>query len=78
MASASVRRNGIALVVLLARATLSVVTPSIRPLDSNEAVRHASPEFWYYISISAFLVLAGGVFAGYVMVSWVHLTSECS
>lgn len=72
MASASVRRNGLALIVLLARATLSVVTPSIHPLDAHdfdEAVRDTSPEFWYYISISAFLVLAGGVFAGYVVVS---------
>ena len=25
-----------------------------------------SPEFWYYITVSSLLVLAGGVFAGYV------------
>lgn len=30
-----------------------------------------SPEFWYKVSISALLVLAGGVFAGYVVGSQV-------
>jgi hypothetical protein len=51
---------------------LSFVAPSRhhRPFGANDfdgggGAREASPEFWYYIAISSFLVLAGGVFAGY-------------
>jgi len=69
MASTSIRRNGLALVILMAKATLSSVTPyPPRLLSSDDYdgnTRQPSPEFWYYIAISSFLVLGGGVFAGY-------------
>lgn len=32
----------------------------------NPGVERGSPEFWYHLIVSAFLVLAGGVFAGCV------------
>ena len=36
----------------------------LRTLEKHE--EPGSPEFWYKIIVSAILVLAGGVFAGYV------------
>ncbi|KDR70055.1 hypothetical protein GALMADRAFT_255436 [Galerina marginata CBS 339.88] len=63
---AAIRRNGLALGMLLARAALAA--PRIRPFSTttvgNEGTEKGSPEFWYHLAISVVLVLAGGVFAG--------------
>lgn len=70
MAPMTVRRNGLALIILLARASFS--SPIVRPFRSSATstgsigTEKGSPEFWYFIAISSFLVLAGGVFAGCV------------
>jgi len=65
---ATVRRNGLALGILLVRATIA--SPYLRPFSSvtagNGGTERGSPEFWYHLTISMALVLAGGVFAGYV------------
>ncbi|KAH9487394.1 hypothetical protein JR316_0001469 [Psilocybe cubensis] len=66
----AVRRNGLALGVLLIRA--SIATPYLRPLSNttsiitmgNGGTERGSREFWYHLAISVVLVLAGGVFAG--------------
>jgi metal transporter CNNM len=61
----SLRRNGLALVVLLVRASFAV--PYLRPtttgLGNNEETE-GSPKFWYHLTISVLLVLMGGLFAG--------------
>lgn len=61
------RRNGLALAALLVRAAFA--SPYLRP--SSNWVGHEgtkdSPELWYHLTISAVLVLLGGVFAGWVM-----------
>ncbi|KAF8959832.1 hypothetical protein BDZ97DRAFT_1922625 [Flammula alnicola] len=62
---ANVRRNGLALGMLLVRA--SIASPYIRspPLpNGNTGTDKGSREFWYHLTISIILVLAGGVFAG--------------
>ncbi|PPQ83850.1 hypothetical protein CVT25_000909 [Psilocybe cyanescens] len=64
----AVRRNGLALSVLLVRA--SIATPYLRPFSTSAATvgnggtERGSREFWYHLAISVVLVLAGGVFAG--------------
>ena len=75
---ATVRRNGLALAVLLVRATLA--SPYLRPrprpfatATGNGGTEKGSPEFWYHLAISVVLVLAGGVFAGYVCCIYKHL-----
>lgn len=69
---ANVRRNGLALAMLLVRA--SFATPYIRstlpPLpNGNSGTDRGSREFWYHLVVSIILVLAGGAFAGYVAAS---------
>ncbi|KAF5313214.1 hypothetical protein D9619_003722 [Psilocybe cf. subviscida] len=65
---AAVRRNGLALTMLLVRA--SFAAPKLRPMLKNttaighDGAEHGSREFWYHLSVSIILVLAGGVFAG--------------
>ncbi|KIM47332.1 hypothetical protein M413DRAFT_64121 [Hebeloma cylindrosporum] len=63
---AAVRRNGLALSILLVRATIA--SPFRRPFSpanaGNGGTERGSPEFWYHLTISMALVLAGGVFAG--------------
>jgi len=39
----------------------------------NDGAEPTSPGFWYHIAISAVLVLAGGVFAGYETQSFSEL-----
>ena len=68
---AAVRRNGLALSILLVRVTIA--SPYLRPFSStvtttgNGGTDRGSPEFWYHLTISMALVLAGGVFAGCVV-----------
>jgi metal transporter CNNM len=69
---AAIRRNGLALSILLVRVTIA--SPYLRPFSStvttatgNGGTDRGSPEFWYHLTISMALVLAGGVFAGYVV-----------
>jgi len=66
---AAIRRNGLALGILLVRATIA--SPYLRPFSAtttgNGGTDRGSPEFWYHLTISMALVLAGGVFAGYVV-----------
>jgi metal transporter CNNM len=54
--------------VLLLVAKATIASPF---LAAVEIPRHVpdrwSPEFWYRILVSVMLVLAGGVFAGYVV-----------
>ena len=63
----TLRRNGLALTVLLARASFPTAS-FMRRFGTNmsgNGIARDSPEFWYYITVSSLLVLAGGVFAGY-------------
>ncbi|KAF8798397.1 DUF21-domain-containing protein [Phlegmacium glaucopus] len=55
------RRNGLALVALLVRATIA--SPYILPSNSKNGAK-SSPELLYHLTISVVLVLAGGFFAG--------------
>ena len=60
----TIRRNGLALTMLVARA--SFATPYLRPPlpNGNAGTEKGSREFWYHLVVSIFLVLAGGAFAG--------------
>jgi len=65
----AIRRNGLALTVLLIRATFA--TPFLRSLPvsmNKEGLEASSPEFGYHLAISIVLVLAGGLFAGYALI----------
>ena len=54
----------------------SLVHASPAALDPSDepGEQPGSPEFWYKLVISIGLVLAGGVFAGYVLVVCVHFS----
>jgi len=57
------RRNGLALVALLVRA--AIASRYLLPNNSSNGATKGSSQFWYHLTISAVLVLAGGVFAGW-------------
>jgi metal transporter CNNM len=64
---AAARRNGLALSMLLVRVALGASPYGIPkpPLPSgNTGTERGSREFWYHLTVSIMLVLAGGVFAG--------------
>jgi len=69
MASPTFRRHRLGLTVLLARASISTRSFMYRvdtnASSSSNGTAKDSTEFWYYITVSSLLVLAGGVFAGY-------------
>ncbi|PPQ98287.1 LOW QUALITY PROTEIN: hypothetical protein CVT26_013511 [Gymnopilus dilepis] len=70
MSTLTFRRNGLALSMLLVRATFAVRFrggPSVGGFTTNignDGAETGSPEFWYHLAVSVVLVLAGGVFAG--------------
>ena len=72
MSTVTFRRNGLALSMLLVRATFAVRFrggPSVGGFTTNignDGAETGSPEFWYHLAVSVVLVLAGGVFAGCV------------
>jgi metal transporter CNNM len=69
---AALRRNGLALSMLLVRASVSQYlrhpTPLSAMIAGNDGTELGSREFWFHLAISVILVLAGGVFAGYVAI----------
>lgn len=64
---AAARRNGLALSILLVKVALGASPYGIPkpPLpNGNSGTERGSREFWYHLTVSIVLVLAGGVFAG--------------
>ena len=52
--------------VLLLRAVIASPYFDNRDETGQPGIEKGSPEFWYHLIVSVFLVLAGGVFAGWV------------
>ena len=52
--------------VFLLRAMSSSPLSDLKHKTGRPGIERGSPEFWYHLIVGMFLVLAGGVFAGYV------------
>lgn len=63
---AAARRNGLALSILLVRVAIASPYGIPKPPlpNGNSGTERGSREFWYHLTVSIILVLAGGVFAG--------------
>ena len=54
------------LVLLLRTMNTSPYYSDLKHKTGRPGFERGSPEFWYHLIVGVFLVLAGGVFAGYV------------